>query len=180
MRARPGQASRIFSAHFALAFTAAAAACAGRADDAAVSEQGSEVSGVPVGEFHRAGQPCTVCHTEGSRAAKVPFSVAGTIFAGPSGTVGVDGAEVELTDSVASRFTATTNCVGNFFVTPANWSPVFPIRVRVAKGNVVRTMAEPVQREGSCAACHVRVRLFEADDPAGASKDCPVNPDVGP
>ena len=160
--------------------------------DGAVAAQGKEVTGIPIGEFHRAGQPCVVCHEEHGPASSSIFTVAGTIFAGPNGTVGVDGAEVDMTDSKGSKYPTKTNCVGNFKVTPDQWNPAFPILVRVAKGTAQRSMKTPIGREPSCGNCHVNVitdenqfgsmphiYLFAGDDPAGPSKDCPVNPDLG-
>jgi hypothetical protein len=157
----------------------------------AVAEQGKETTGVPIGEFHRAGQPCVVCHSDAGPASTI-FSVAGTVFAGPNNTVGVDGATVQMTDAKGSKFEKTTNCVGNFFVKPTDWDPAFPILVRVAKGAAKRSMKTPIGREPSCGNCHVRViddtnqygsmphvYLFAGDDPAGPSKACPVNPDLG-
>jgi hypothetical protein len=159
--------------------------------DGAVASQGKETTGVPIGELHRAGQPCAVCHSDSGPASTV-FSVAGTIFASATGTVGVDAATVQMTDSKGSKFEKQTNCVGNFFVAPTEWDPAFPILVRVAKGAAKRSMKTPIGREPSCGNCHVRVIddenqygsmphifLFAGDDPAGPSKDCPVNPDLG-
>src|SRR5690349_791339 len=106
--------------------------CSDPVQDDAVKRLGDEASDVPQGEFHRAGQPCVVCHQSGS-AASTAFSVAGTIFRQPTSYVGVDRAQVELTDSNGTKYTAFTNCVGNFFVKPDQWNPAFPIYVRVAK-----------------------------------------------
>ncbi len=160
--------------------------------DGAVAAQGKETTGVPIGPFHRAGQPCVVCHEDHGPASNVVFSVAGTIFAGPTGTVGVDGATVQMTDSKGSKFEKATNCVGNFFVKPSEWDPAFPILVRVSKGAAKRSMKTPIGREPSCGNCHVtiindtnqfgsmaHIYLFAGDDPAGPAKDCPVNPDLG-
>jgi hypothetical protein len=135
-----------------------------------------------------------VCHEEHGTASNSVFSVAGTIFAGPNGTIGVDGAEIRMTDAKGSKFIVprTTNCVGNFYVKPTEWDPAFPILVRVAKGAASRTMKTPIGREPSCGNCHVNVitdenqfgsmphiYLFSGGDPAGPAKDCPVNPDLG-
>jgi hypothetical protein len=172
---------------------AAALACSDPVHDGAVAAQGKETTGVPVGELHRAGQVCVVCHEEHGPASGSVFTVAGTIFAGPDKLVGVDAAEVEMTDSSGnSKYTAHTNCVGNFFVRPEQWNPHFPILVRVAKGSAHRSMRSVIGREPSCTACHVtvitdenqfgsmpHVYLFAGDDPSGLAKDCPVGPDLG-
>ena len=171
---------------------AALCACSDPVHDGAVAAQGKETTGVPIGEFHRAGQPCVVCHEDHGPASDAVFTVAGTIFAGTDKWVGVDGAFVEMTDSGSSKYIAKTNCVGNFFVRPSDWNPKFPILVRVAKGSAKRSMRTPIGRETSCNNCHVTVindenqfgsmphiNLFGGDDPNGVAKDCPVNPDLG-
>jgi hypothetical protein len=171
---------------------AAAFACSDPVHDGAIAAQGKETTGVPIGEFHRAGQPCTVCHEEHGPASNSVFTVAGTIFAGPDKLVGVDSADVEMTDSGGTPYTAHTNCVGNFFVKPEQWNPKFPVLVRVAKGSAKRSMRTPIGREATCNNCHVtvindenqfgsmpHVYLFGGDDPSGPSKDCIVNPDLG-
>jgi hypothetical protein len=166
-------------------------ACGDPIHDGAVKQMGNETSGVPVGQYHRAGQACVVCHQDSGPANQV-FTVAGTVFAQPNTLVGVDQAEVRMTDSAGTKYIAKTNCVGNFFVTPDQWNPQFPILVRVAKGGTARTMQTPIGREGSCGFCHHKqiyqedqftvmphVYLFGGDEPGGPSADCPVNPDLG-
>lgn len=153
----------------------------------AVSAQGNETSGIPKGEFHRAGQPCLVCHQEGGPASSFAYTVAGTVFAQPKRQVGVEKVEVRMTDSDGTKFTAKTNCVGNFKVTAAEWSPKFPILVEIAKNNVRRSMRSPIGRNGSCAGCHStendppdpfsqlgHVYLFATDEPGSpeGAADC--------
>jgi len=170
---------------------AASSGCSDPVHDGAVAAQGKETTGVPVGEFHRAGQPCVVCHEEHGPASNSVFTVAGTVFAGPDKFVGVDGALVQMTDSGSSKKEVKTNCVGNFFVTPDVWNPKFPILVRVVKGTATRTMKTPIGREPSCGNCHAlvindqnqfgsmpHVYLFGGDDPSGPAM-CPVSPDLG-
>lgn len=119
-----------------------------------IDDLGKEVSGIPKGEFHRAGQPCVVCHARNGPASDSVFSVAGTVFAGPQSKVGVDRVEVRMTDSASSKYIAYTNCVGNFFVKPEQWDPKFPILVAVAKGGTLSRMTSVIGREPSCATCH--------------------------
>jgi hypothetical protein len=160
----------------------AVAACSGRVgagDAAVVAAQGPEITGVPVGEFHRAGQVCGACHAGGASAAPSVFTVSGTILSGGERRVGVDAAEVQMTDAAGTRFVARTNCVGNFFVTRSEWSPVFPLLVRVVKGSTSRVMQEPIVREASCASCHASIDLFPSGEPGGEDKDCPVDPVLG-
>lgn len=152
---------------------------------------GKETSGIPKGEFHRAGQPCVVCHQDQGPASDKPFVVAGTIFSGPVRMVGVNNVEVRMTDSEGTKFTSKTNCVGNFFVRPSQWQPHFPILVAIGKDNVVRTMQGPIGRDGSCAHCHANastpddpfsqtghIYLYGGDEPGSpnGSVDCPANP----
>jgi hypothetical protein len=174
-----------------LALTAGVS-CSDPVHDGAVAAQGKEVTGVPIGEFHRAGQPCNVCHEDHGPASNDVFTVSGTVFAGPDNYVGVDSAEVRMTDSGGSKYIAHTNCVGNFFVRPSDWNPRFPILVHIAKAGSTRSMNTQIGREGSCGNCHVKVidddnrfgsmphvYLFSGPDPAGPSNNCAVNPDLG-
>jgi hypothetical protein len=153
---------------------------------AQVDALGPEKPGIPQGPFHRAGQPCTVCHSR-QGPAKAVFSMAGTVFAArpdsPSSqrSVGVDQAAVGIVDSTGSNFLASTNCVGNFYVAPDSYDPTFPVLVAVSKGKTSTFMQSHITRETSCANCHARaisdtspgqVYLTTADVPMG----CPVSP----
>jgi cytochrome c553 len=154
----------------------------------AVSALGDEAPGGP-SAFHRPGQPCGTCH-EAEGPAKSDFSVAGTIFDSPTTRIGVEGARVELRDADGSMppgNAAVTNCAGNFFVRRSDWSPRFPITVKVTKGEVSRTMESPIGVTASCAACHslkpsappgpisklAPVYLFDGPDPEGRPEACP-------
>lgn len=128
--------------------------------DAAVQALGPEVPGIPRGPYHRAGQPCTVCHSSAGPAQTV-FSLAGTVFsaatvpASQAGPIGVDGASVGVLDDDGARTVITTNCVGNFFVSPDVFNPAFPILVNVSKAEAgVVTMKSHISRDSSCASCH--------------------------
>jgi hypothetical protein len=154
--------------------------------EAQVQALGPETPGIPQGPFHRAGQPCTVCHSR-QGPAKAVFSMAGTVFAARAGTVsqqasvGVEGAAVGIIDSTGAPFLASTNCVGNFYVAPDRYDPTFPVLVAVSKGMSSVFMVSHITRETSCANCHARaisdtspgqVYLSTADVPT----DCPVSP----
>jgi hypothetical protein len=156
-----------------------------------VKVQGAETSGIDQGELHRAGQPCTVCHGEGGPASDKPFTVAGTVFAQPMRQIGVEKAEIRMTDSDGTKYTAMTNCVGNFFVRAEDWDPKFPILVEIAKNNVRRSMRSPIGRESSCGNCHSldielkdptsevgHIYLFATDEPGSplGAADCKVDP----
>lgn len=192
------RASRIIPGAVARAFVLGAASlmafvssCADPEISGGAAALGKETSGIPKGEFHRAGQPCVVCHQDQGPAADKPFVVAGSIFAQPARMVGVKNAEIRMTDSQGTKFTAKTNCVGNFFVRSSEWQPHFPILVSIAKNNIVRQMQGPIGRDGSCAHCHANavtpddpfsqaghVYLFGGDEPGSpnGSVDCAANP----
>jgi mono/diheme cytochrome c family protein len=128
--------------------------------DDEVSALGPEAANIPQGQYHRAGQACVVCHgPEGP--ANTQFSIAGTVFFGPavnSPPVGVGNVTVQLEDDSQSKFSVTTNCVGNFWVKPSDWSPAFPVLVSIA-GNpegtaLQQTMQSHIGRDPSCGDCH--------------------------
>ena len=182
---------RVVVAALAIAIGAVSASCTDPVLDDAIEAQGNETENIPKGPLHRAGQRCVVCHQANGEAAESPFTLAGTVFAQPKRQVGVEGAEVRLTDADGTKHITKTNCVGNFFVKPSEWEPRFPILVEVAKGGVRRSMRSPIGREADCAGCHVlqippadpfsqvgHIYLFATDEigsPEGAA-DCPVDP----
>jgi cytochrome c553 len=184
------RAAHSFSLAVAVVLGGALASCAtDPVHQAEVDALGGEVQGVPQGEYHRAGQPCTVCHgPEGP--ASTQFTMAGTIFHGPVKTtapftaIGVDNAQVTMVDSLNSSFTAFTDCVGNFYVTSAQWNPAFPVLVEVTAGGVTQKMQGHIGRETSCANCHSdppyydspgHIYLAQSDD-GYTPPACPVNP----
>jgi hypothetical protein len=158
----------------------AALACACFQDpvhDDEVAALGPEAKGVPPGPDHRPGQPCLACHG-GSGPASVQFSIGGTAYlderlpladgGAPPPSPPLDGATVSLTDSKGSTHTATTNKVGNFYITLAQWAPVAPIggvtydasvpdlsrAIQITQGTNLALMYSHVGRDGSCADCH--------------------------
>jgi hypothetical protein len=117
---------------------------------------GNEAAGVPQGQYHRAGQPCTVCHGP-QGPANTQFSIAGTVFAGVGNTIGVDQAQILVVDALGSSpppGALVSNCVGNFFITPDVWNPAFPVKVGISSGGVGAQMVGHIGREPSCANCH--------------------------
>jgi hypothetical protein len=92
--------------------------------------------------------------------------LAGTVYLDAKSGTPVDNVQVTATDSTGKTFTATTNCAGNFFVRPKEFSPTFPIWLEMQGGAVYRSMESASFREGSCATCHF--------DPAGPSSAGPV------
>ncbi len=160
--------------------------------EASVEALGGEQPGVPEGPYHRAGQPCTVCHSSEGPARTV-FALAGTVFSASSTSstqpnlVGVDQASVGVVDDNGGEYLATTNCVGNFFFSPDSFNPAFPILVNVSKeGAGVVAMIGHIGRDASCASCHVDPpttsspgHVFLPTSAATTNASCPVSPVLG-
>ena len=131
--------------------------------DAEVAALGNEVPGVPQGPYHRAGQPCTVCHgPEGP--ASTQFVLAGTVFdsaaavnGAPGNLVGIGNVQVLVVDDNKTSPTTTpvTNCVGNFYITADQWTPAFPVNVGLSADGTMATMLTQISRATSCAECHL-------------------------
>jgi hypothetical protein len=187
--------SRLLFAIFVLA------SCSDPVTSARLDELPGENPNIPVGEYHRPGQPCVVCHNPSGPASGSSFAVAGTVFAQPQATIGVDGATVAMTDTSGSSFVTKTNCMGNFYVPrPGSnapgptWDPAFPIFVRIYKDGLSRTMQGQIGRERSCANCHYdplpdttqvfsaagHISLYlDSDTPPPSTSPCPPT-GVGP
>jgi hypothetical protein len=121
----------------------------------AVAALGPEAPGVQPGPLHRAGQPCAVCH-DGAANDPPAFSQAGTLYLDAQGSVPVSGAIVILEDAngVTSP-EATTNAAGNFYFTPEEFTPTYPVQVNsVTLGAVAIAMHSRIGGNGSCAGCH--------------------------
>ena len=121
--------------------------------------------------MHRPGQPCLVCHRDGGEGPT--FTVAGTVFRDPAGLVPVQDAMVVLIDAMQARITATTNCVGNFYLTPRDASPTLPMWTTVELGTIRIDMESAMHLDGDCGACHgdpvtqaQAGHVFLTDDPA--------------
>lgn len=180
----------------ALAAASAFSACStDPVHDDAVSALGPEAANIPKGQYHRAGQPCVVCHgPEGP--ANTQFSIAGTVFFGPANNaapVGVGNVTVQLEDDSQSKFSVTTNCVGNFWVKPSDWNPAFPVLASIAgnpQGTMLQqTMVSHIGRDPSCGDCHQYptnlnyyqtpglIHLSPTDDPKyKGDPSCPASP----
>jgi hypothetical protein len=124
----------------------------------AVDALGDETPGVRKGPLHRPGQPCIVCH-DGALRDPPAFSVAGTIFVDADSLVAADGATVTLTDSDEKTIDLTTNQAGNFYASPSQFTPTYPMTVEVRYRGVRVPMTSKIGRDGSCGGCHT--------DPAG-------------
>jgi hypothetical protein len=145
---------------------AALAACDPVHDDAKAA-LGPEAPGVRRGPLHRPGQPCLVCH-DGATGDPQRFTVAGTVYETPGERSPSVGATVSLVDVNGSATSLISNAAGNFYATPGQYDPTFPIQATVEgpAGQTVHmeTLIEgngTVEPNGGCASCHF--------DPAGAN-----------
>jgi len=149
-------------------------------------------------QFHRAGQPCVLCH--GEYEAEGPMmSVGGTVYRSKLSKVPVEGAMVRMWDAFGAFAEAKTNCVGNFWIEKEDFDPAFPLHVEVvyqlAAAGPLKTqpMASRISRDGSCAGCHQDLasptqfspgRVYASPNPAdefpAISSLCPVPPPQDP
>ena len=183
----------------ALAMATVVPSCTDPVHDQEVQALGAELAGIPASEYHRAGQPCTVCHgPEGP--AQTTFSVAGTIFWQPyvnaqnskyQSSIGANNVTVSLVDDSGRQKQVVTNCVGNFWITPSDYPAAFPLEVNVyGPDNNSNSMGiNLIGRSGSCATCHAdptnynalgHVYLTAANPvpPDQSNISCPVNPNL--
>lgn len=119
----------------------------------AVSALGPDTFGLHAGPTHRPGQPCLTCHG-GQGPGKTEFSVAGTVYKTQPATEWLEGATVTLTDAAGTIRQFTTNQTGNFLVAKTDWTPVYPMRVKVSFSGASIDMVTHVGRAGACADCH--------------------------
>lgn len=119
----------------------------------AVAALGPETPGIAPGPNHRAGQPCSTCHgAEGP--AESELSVGGTLYRVRGERDALAGGEVILTDARGESRSVRSNESGNFFITAAEWAPVFPLGVAIEAEGIRREMVSTIGRDGGCAACH--------------------------
>jgi hypothetical protein len=152
--------------------------------DEAVAALGPEQEGVPPGPLHRPGQPCVLCHSPAGGATAL--SLGGTVYRRNDATDGFGGAEVLLVDGAGAKFRARTNCVGNFFVTPEQYTPTFPVWVTIRYGDTATDMKSMIHRDGSCASCHSDPasptsagHVFVTSDPIVVLAPTPCGPNGG-
>jgi hypothetical protein len=185
---------RLVTLPLALLLPVAAVAAACNTDpvhQSAVDALGAEAPSIPSGQFHRAGQPCVTCHGD-EGPAKQQFTLAGTVFYGPSSNngaapVGAEGVTVVFQDDTTSTFQVQTNCAGNFFVKPEDWPghPQFPVLVRIGGtpvGNPAGALAHydvamqsHIGRTGSCGDCHLLNDLPNDYDTPGLIRLSPTD-----
>ncbi len=162
-------------------------ACRSPVEDDAIDALGDEVPGVPEGPFHRAGQPCLVCHDD-YRGIEPKMAFGGTVYASATDKTPVEGATITIIDGAGTEQVVTSNCVGNFYMTAFDYPPVFPLNVTVqCPDDTLTQMNTVVGRDGSCAGCHegpesatspgwVRCSTSGPNPPAEANPACPVGP----
>jgi hypothetical protein len=137
---------------FAVGVLSVVSGCGDPVHDSSVEALGGEAPGVPKGPLHRPGQPCVLCHSGQGNAPT--FLLAGTVYVAAGSLTPIDGVQVSLIDSLNHQFVATTNCAGNFFVRPQDFSSDAPIWVTMRRDAVFRAMNTAIYRDGSCAGCH--------------------------
>jgi len=125
--------------------------CGDPVRDDAIAALGGEAPGVRHGPLHRPGQPCTLCHDGRTAGA---FSLAGTVFRTADSRTPLVGATVQITDATSAKRLIATNAAGNFFVTPDDWSPTFPLWVTLEYRGDCLDMKTQVFRDTACASCH--------------------------
>jgi hypothetical protein len=129
----------------------------------AIAALGGETGGHP-GPQHRPGQPCLLCH-DGALGDPAEFSIAGTVYLRPTGVEPAQGATVELKAADGASFEVVTNRAGNFYVSPDQFSPKFPLQTTVALQGRNVAMLTNIGRDGSCAGCH-----FQPAGPSSAGQ----------
>lgn len=130
--------------------------------DDAIAALGPEAPGVRQGPLHRPGQPCLLCH-DGAIGDPQRFTVAGTVFERCGSGAPSAGAVVVIVDANGdTKQLPPTNAAGNFYVTPGQFDPTFPLQITVtaADGTIVRMQTlvggnGTVEPNGACASCHV-------------------------
>ena len=135
----------------------------------AVSDLGPEINGERPGPDHRAGQPCTTCHS-GKGPGSPEFVMAGTVYAARESLVAMPGVTVVMTDAHGSTVTSVSNRVGNFYVESSRWTPTYPVYVEMQYGSFTKAMKTPIGRNGGCGFCHQGVG-DASHDPAVFLKD---------
>lgn len=137
----------------ALLALASGVACYDPVHEDGVANLGGEQPGTAPGPFHRAGQPCLVCHSyDGPSDTKL--AIAGTVYATRGSSAPLDSATITVTDALGVSRGLLSNGAGNFYVRADEWQPTFPVRVKLEAEGVTRTMTTSIGRDGSCATCH--------------------------
>jgi hypothetical protein len=105
------------------------------------------------------GTDCASCHHadrdggDGGRAARHPFSLAGTVFRTRNCPEGVGAVSVTVRDRLGRTVTATTEPLAGNFAANEPLEPPLHVIVSTPDGGVAEMAAAP---HGSCNACHTR------------------------
>jgi hypothetical protein len=171
VREQPDRLSLTVAVSLMASLVLAASSCADPVVDEPIEALGPEAAKVPPGPLHRPGQPCVLCHSEEGNAEPT-FTLGGTVYLDAMSNTPVGNVDVEILDVKGNFFTTTTNCAGNFYVRPDEFTPAFPIWLGLRAGMVYRSMDTASYREGSCATCHYEPRgassaghVYLVDDP---------------
>jgi mono/diheme cytochrome c family protein len=127
-------------------------------------------------EEHRPGQPCLLCHSSDGHFPAAPgektFEIGGTVYGSVEADEddGLEDVEVIFRDARGDEFAALSNRAGNFLVevnsslsAPRRRSkgvlqvprkPLYPLEVRIRRGENEQRMKTKIWRNGSCAHCH--------------------------
>lgn len=135
-----------------MALASTLSGCGDPVIDEPMAALGPEDPAVQPGPLHRPGQPCVLCHSKAG--GESVLSLAGTVYVDAMNKTPIDDVNVLIVDSQNRKWTAKTNCAGNFMVRDSEFKPDFPVWLGLRRGSVERTMNTPVYREGSCSACH--------------------------
>jgi len=158
--------SRIASRRYGLSLApllAVLSACDPVVDDA-VAALGPETPGVRQGPLHRPGQPCLLCH-DGALGDPQRFTVAGTVFQTTGARNAAPNVTVNIVDATGATIGLSSNAAGNFYATPGQYDPTFPLRISLTSDGLTVQMETLVEGNGTtlpngaCASCHF--------DPAG-------------
>lgn len=149
--------------------------------------------------WHRAGQPCTVCHSDRGEASP-KMALAGTVYWDPAGQIPAAGIHVRVADAATTDRKRgrcfVTNCNGNFYVLPDEFPGLtYPLLVSIQAPELgpagLVNMNSHIGREPSCAGCHRTYRDIDTPGPISIYRTdaevkaknpklaaCPPPPDV--
>lgn len=150
--------------------------CSDPVHEREVEALGPETTGVEQGPLHRPGQPCGVCHGEQGHARPL-FSLSGTVYRHSRGDEPEARLRVRVLDAQGSQWSFVPNDAGNFYATADDFAPVYPLWIKLERGEQVVEMRSAIARESSCGACHRRLATpsavgqvyFEVPSPSSGS-----------
>jgi hypothetical protein len=87
------------------------------------------LSGITADGHHNPGQECLGCHDDNSADGAPRYTIAGTLYDGPSGNNPKVGATIIISDALDREFRMVTTLNGNFYMSA---ELAFPIRSKVS------------------------------------------------